>query len=255
MLSRRSITTSAAWRPRCSRTSVPPTPIRPRTRCRRRCSSRTSRTSQITWALVTLATRACSTAMELYRLGTSPRSEARRRSGFDPSRSPNSCRSINWPACARPERVGSPAHRAHPLAQRRAEVHRRAHQARQRSGHRSRARGGLRARQDRGRQGRGPLLEALTKADKDNRRSFSRLFATHRGEGLVIASAASRATRPRHLAQNKQLFDMLRKIADRAPRRRSCSTRARSPSSTGTEAGSGSRRSEDLPRVPFLATG
>src|SRR5258708_19019529 len=63
---------------------------------------------------------------------------------------------------------------------------------------------------------RGPLLEALTKADKDNRQKFLEALRDGiGGEGLVIAlSSVSRDKAETTWHQNKQLFDMLRKIAD-----------------------------------------
>ncbi|HMJ57476.1 MAG TPA: HEAT repeat domain-containing protein [Polyangiaceae bacterium] len=63
---------------------------------------------------------------------------------------------------------------------------------------------------------RGPLLEALSKADKDNRQKFLEALRDGiGGEGLVIALGSvtkDKAETTWH--QNKQLFDMLRKIAD-----------------------------------------
>src|SRR5258706_9388136 len=63
---------------------------------------------------------------------------------------------------------------------------------------------------------RGPLLEALTKADKDNRQKFLEALRDGiGGEGLVIAlGSVSRDKAETTWHQNKQLFDMLRKIAD-----------------------------------------
>jgi HEAT repeat protein len=63
---------------------------------------------------------------------------------------------------------------------------------------------------------RGPLLEALSKADKDNRQKFLEALRDGiGGEGLVIAlNSVSRDKAETTWHQNKQLFDMLRKIAD-----------------------------------------
>ena len=63
---------------------------------------------------------------------------------------------------------------------------------------------------------RQPLLEALAKADKDNRQKFLEALRDGiGGEGLVIAlDSVSKAKVETTWHQNKQLFDMLRKIAD-----------------------------------------
>jgi HEAT repeat protein len=63
---------------------------------------------------------------------------------------------------------------------------------------------------------RGPLLDALAKADKDNRQKFLEALRDGiGGEGLVIAlNSVSRDKAETTWHQNKQLFDMLRKIAD-----------------------------------------
>src|SRR6185436_2611878 len=63
---------------------------------------------------------------------------------------------------------------------------------------------------------RGPLLEALAKADKDNRQKFLEALRDGiGGEGLVIAlGSVARDKAETTWHQNKQLFDMLRKIAD-----------------------------------------
>jgi hypothetical protein len=63
---------------------------------------------------------------------------------------------------------------------------------------------------------RAPLLEALAKADKDNRQKFLEALRDGiGGEGLVIAlNSVSRDKAETTWHQNKQLFDMLRKIAD-----------------------------------------
>jgi HEAT repeat protein len=63
---------------------------------------------------------------------------------------------------------------------------------------------------------RGPLLEALSKADKDNRQKFLEALRDGiGGEGLVIAlGSVSKEKIETTWHQNKQLFDILRKIAD-----------------------------------------
>ena len=63
---------------------------------------------------------------------------------------------------------------------------------------------------------RTPLLEALSKADKDNRAKFIEALRDGiGGEGLVIAlGSVARDKAETTWHQNKQLFDMLRKIAD-----------------------------------------
>jgi HEAT repeat protein len=63
---------------------------------------------------------------------------------------------------------------------------------------------------------RGPLLEALQKADKDNRQKFLEALRDGiGGEGLVIAlGSVSKDKAETTWHQNKQLLDMLRKIAD-----------------------------------------
>src|SRR5215475_9935897 len=63
---------------------------------------------------------------------------------------------------------------------------------------------------------RGPLLEALAHADKDNRQKFLEALRDGiGGEGLVIAlNSVSRDKAETIWHQNKQLFDMLRKIVD-----------------------------------------
>jgi HEAT repeat protein len=63
---------------------------------------------------------------------------------------------------------------------------------------------------------RGPLLDALAHADKDNRQKFLEALRDGiGGEGLVIAlGSVSKDKIETTWHQNKQLFDMLRKIAD-----------------------------------------
>src|SRR6185436_19541703 len=63
---------------------------------------------------------------------------------------------------------------------------------------------------------RGPLLDALAHADKDNRQKFLEALRDGiGGEGLVIALGSVSKEKPETTwHQNKQLFDMLRKIAD-----------------------------------------
>ncbi len=63
---------------------------------------------------------------------------------------------------------------------------------------------------------RGPLLEALAKADKDNRQKFLEALRDGiGGEGLVVAlGSVARDKAETTWHQNKQLFDMLRKVAD-----------------------------------------
>jgi len=63
---------------------------------------------------------------------------------------------------------------------------------------------------------RGPLLDALSHADKDNRQKFLEALRDGiGGEGLVIAlGSVSKDKVETTWHQNKQLFDMLRKIAD-----------------------------------------
>ena len=63
---------------------------------------------------------------------------------------------------------------------------------------------------------RGPLLEALSHADKDNRQKFLEALRDGiGGEGLVLAlGSVSRDKAETTWHQTKQLFDMLRKIAD-----------------------------------------
>lgn len=63
---------------------------------------------------------------------------------------------------------------------------------------------------------RGPLLDALSRADKDNRAKFLEALRDGiGGEGLVIAlGSVSRDKAETTWHQNKQLFDMMRKIAD-----------------------------------------
>jgi HEAT repeat protein len=63
---------------------------------------------------------------------------------------------------------------------------------------------------------RGPLLEALAKADKDNRQKFLEALRDGiGGEGLVIAlGSVSREKVETNWHQNKQIFDMLHMLAD-----------------------------------------
>jgi HEAT repeat protein len=63
---------------------------------------------------------------------------------------------------------------------------------------------------------RGPLVEALAKADKDSREKFLEALRNGiGGEGLVIALASVQRDKSETTwHQNKQLFDMLRLIAD-----------------------------------------
>jgi HEAT repeat protein len=63
---------------------------------------------------------------------------------------------------------------------------------------------------------RGPLLDALSHADKDNRQKFLEALRDGiGGEGLVVAlGSVSKDKAETTWHQNKQLFDMLRKIAD-----------------------------------------
>jgi HEAT repeat protein len=63
---------------------------------------------------------------------------------------------------------------------------------------------------------RGPLLEALAHADKDNRQKFLEALRDGiGGDGLVIAlGSVSKEKAETTWHQNKQLFDMLHKIAD-----------------------------------------
>jgi HEAT repeat protein len=63
---------------------------------------------------------------------------------------------------------------------------------------------------------RGPLLDALAHADKDNRQKFLEALRDGiGGEGLVVAlGSVSKDKMETTWHQNKQLFDMLRKIAD-----------------------------------------
>jgi HEAT repeat protein len=63
---------------------------------------------------------------------------------------------------------------------------------------------------------RGPLLEALAKADKDNRQKFLEALRDGiGGEGLVIAlGSVSKEKVETNWHQNKQIFDMLHMLAD-----------------------------------------
>jgi HEAT repeat protein len=63
---------------------------------------------------------------------------------------------------------------------------------------------------------RGPLLDALSHADKDNRQKFLEALRDGiGGEGLVVAlGSVSKDKMETTWHQNKQLFDMLHKIAD-----------------------------------------
>jgi len=104
---------------------------------------------------------------------------------------------------------------------------------------------------------RAPLLEALAKADKDNRQKFLEALRDGiGGEGLVIAlGSVARDKVESTWHQNKQLFDMLRKIAD--PRAATALTQylASKPAiHWETEAALRLAEVGDLRAVPYIAS-
>jgi HEAT repeat protein len=104
---------------------------------------------------------------------------------------------------------------------------------------------------------RAPLLEALAKADKDNRQKFLEALRDGiGGEGLVIAlGSVARDKAESTWHQNKQLFDMMRKIAD--PRAAPALTQylaSKPPIHWETEAALRLAEVGDLRAVPYIAS-
>jgi HEAT repeat protein len=104
---------------------------------------------------------------------------------------------------------------------------------------------------------RGPLLDALAKADKDNRQKFLEALRDGiGGEGLVIAlGSVARDKAESTWHQNKQLFDMLRKIADpRAAAALAQYLGSKPPIHWETEAALRLAELGDLRAVPYIAS-